>query len=258
MPHLSWRAALALATLLATAAAPGAARADALADMVAFDLVYIPALAATNAVANSPQGPARALAATERLRARWPAQRERLQAFSADPAWRDALALVQRQIDAAVAATQRQQWAAAHEALEPVRLRLGAVRAQLGLGDYYIDALTAFHAPMEHIANAAADRQRPLDVAQLTATYAQAAALWRRIEAATPSPQRYGLTPAREAQWRQAVAAEGQAMSALSQALDQARSGRDEAALRQAAAAIKPPFSRAFVAFGLAEGEPLP
>lgn len=252
MTHASLTAALALAALLGTTTT--AARADALADMVAFDLVYIPALAATNAVAQSPQGPARALAATERLRSRWPAQRERLKTFSASPAWQQALALVQRQIDEAVAAAQRQQWAAAHEALEPVRLRLGAVRAQLGMTDYYIDALTAFHAPMEHIANAAADRQRPLDVAQLTATYAQAAALWRRIETVTPSPQRYGLTPAREAQWRQAVAAEGRAMSALSQALN----AGDEAALRQAGAAIKPPFSRAFVAFGLAEGEAQP
>lgn len=247
-------ATLALAALVPALLVATPARADALADMVAFDLVYIPALASTNAVSQSPQGPARALAATERLQARWPALRERLQTFSPSPVWRDALGLVQRQIDEAVGAVRRQQWAAAHEALEPVRLRLGEVRVRLGMSDYYIDALTAFHEPMEHIADAAADRQRPLDVAQLTATYAQAAALWRRIENASPSPQRYGLTPAREAQWRQSVAAEGVAMSALSQAL---RSG-DQTALRQAAAAIKPPFSRAFVAFGLADGEPQP
>jgi hypothetical protein len=56
----------------------------------------------------------------------------------------------------------------------------------------------------------------------------------------------YGLSPGRGRQLDQARADESNALSALSQAL---HAGTDAEVLK-AAAAIKPPFVRAYVAFG--------
>jgi hypothetical protein len=90
--------------------------------------------------------------------------------------------------------------------------------------------------------------------AEFEQAFAEAAARWRAVEQHLPDAQRYGLSPARETQFRQGMAAASAALAKLSDALR----GSDEAALLAAARAIKPPFARAFTAFGLAEGEALP
>jgi DNA transposition AAA+ family ATPase len=85
--------------------------------------------------------------------------------------------------------------------------------------------------------------------AELTQAYAQARTLWRRIEQQPVDAKAYGLSGARLAQLRKAIEDEGGALEQLSQALRET----DDARLLKTAAAIKPPFARAFTAFGQPE-----
>ena len=151
----------------------------------------------------------------------------------------------------------RLDWQRAHDALEPVRIDLMQVRQTAGF-DYFIDRLTAYHEPMEVLAGAGAtfkpDAMDARRRAELEQTYVQAAARWRDIEQHLAEVPAHRLSTARDAQLRQGLAAAATALSRLSDALR----GTDAAALLAAARAIKPPFARAFTAFGLADGETLP
>lgn len=217
--------------------------------MVAFDGVYIPALALTTAAQQDAAMAARARAAMQRLDARWPELRGRLQQDLGGAPARPVLLAVERHIAAARQAVAEQAFPAAHEALEEVRLALMQARRQRGL-DYFVDRLTAYHEPMEVLALAGARLQpselTPAKRAELEQAFVQARVLWHAIEAHLPQPAVYQLSPARAAQLAQAVADESAALARLSDALRAA----DDAALLKAAMAVKPPFARAFTAFG--------
>jgi hypothetical protein len=247
----------ALAALpLPAGAAP--AGADALAPMVVFDAAYVPALASTNAAGASPAAAQKASAAVRSLRGRWPQLKSALAAQPPSPAqraaWMRALDRVGQRIDQADRLAGRPDWPGAHEVLEHVRIELMAVRRAAGF-EYHVDRLTAFHEQMETIAQAGAGWKpaelTPARRADLERSFAQAAALWREVERHPADPAAYRLSPAREAQWRKGLADESAALTRLSDAL---RAG-DAATLLKAAAAIKPPYARAFTAFGAAEGE---
>lgn len=253
---------LALALPGAAHATPTGNRADALAPMVALDALYIPALSLTNAAAADARQSPRARAATTRLQAAWPDLRRELKAHPPDPArangWARALGQVHDQIERAGQSVQRGDWKQAHEDFEPVRTALMQQRVAAGF-DYFIDRLTAFHEPMETLALAGAttapDDLGPARRQALEQAFVQAAAAWRAVERGLPDLRAYRLSPAREAQFRQGMAAEGVALSRLSDAL---RAPGQAAAVLVAARALKPPFARTFTAFGLAEGEALP
>lgn len=244
-------AALVLSAGLANAKTP----ADALADMLAFDAVYIPALSLTTNGGKDAASAARADAALQRLAATWPAQRRQLAAaWPRDAAWARDLGIVQRQIEEAQGAVKRRDWAAAHEALEPVRITLMKARQARAM-PYYVDRLTAFHEPMEALALAGStwkpEQLTPARRQALDAAFGHARALWRAVEREPVDATALALSATREQQLRQGVADETAALSRLSTALR----GDDAAALLKAAAAIKPPYARTFTAFGLAEGE---
>jgi hypothetical protein len=226
--------------------------------MIDFDTVYIPPLFLTGSAPRSAEGPARANAALARLQEHWPALRARMLAvWPRDAAWRRTLDAVQRHIDEAQRQAVHSGWDASHAALEQVRSALKQAREARGM-DYALDRFVAFHDPMEHLADAASrwDAAR-LDAArrgELEQRFVQARARWRAVEALDIDARALRLSPAREAQLRRAMADEAVALHALSDAL---RDG-DAAALLKAAAATKPPFVRAYTAFGLAETEALP
>lgn len=242
---------------LATFLAPWAALAAPLDDMVAFDALYIPALAASTSASQDARAVPKAQASWQALAQRWPALRGQLAITwgSPSPAWTETLAAVDRQLTLSQAAVARAEWQQVHEALEDVRLVLMQARLSRGM-DYFVDRLTAYHAPMETLAMAAST-WRPADVdvarrAQLEQAGLQAAALWRGIERQPVDATAYGLSPQRQAQLRQALDDESLALDRLSQAL---RLGSNEQVLT-AAAALKPAFARSFTAFGRGEGEP--
>ena len=229
-----------------------------LAAMVRLDALYIPVLSLTSAAQADARAAPKAVAAAQRLRAAWPALQP---ALAAQPpsaaqhvAWRQALDRAGGQFSLSDRAIARADWAAAHEALESVRIELMQVRQAAGF-DYFVDRLTAFHEPMEVLALAGAkvlpsvlDGRRR---AELEQAYVHAGALWRQIERQPPDARQYRLSSAREVQLRRGLADETAALSRLSDALR----GSDNAALLAAAKGLKPPFARVFTAFGLADGE---
>jgi hypothetical protein len=209
--------------------------------LLQFDAVYIPALFLTGSAGKSADGPAKAVAATKRLSGHWPLLKPAMAAAFPDRrSWSKALQAVQGHLREAEQLVAKAQWEQAHEALEDVREVLFETRRSLGI-DYALDEFTAYHAAMEKLADAS-NVQRPV----LEVDFAQARALWRRIEAMNFDPSTYGLSPARERQLAQALADETAALSALSGAL---HAGSDADVLR-ASAALKPPFVRAYVVFG--------
>lgn len=241
------------ALAVASLATPAfAARAPLLDAMVALDAVYIPALSLTTAAQNDPAAVPRAQAAMGRLQGRWPALRVALEIRK--PAdWAAALDAVGRQIDAAAAAVALSNWAAAHEALEPVRLTLMKAREDAGV-DYFVDRLTRFHEPMEVLALAGSRGLVPISPpmrAEIERAFAEARAHWRLVEQNLPDHAAYRMSTRRIAQFKQALGDEAAALTKLSDALR----GGDDAALLKAASAIKPPFARVFTAFGAAPDE---
>lgn len=214
--------------------------------MVAFDAVYIPALFLTGSAGKSADGPAKAEAAMQRVLADWPARRAALlAALPGAKGWALTLDKVGRHLADAGQQVAARRWEASHETLEHVREAMFAARQALGV-DYALDHYTAYHGAMETLANATTV-QRPA----MEADFAKARALWRRLEQLQLDPAAYGLSAPRQAQLVKALADETEALSRLSSAL---RSASD-ADLLKAAAAIKAPFVRAYVAFGWAPGE---
>jgi hypothetical protein len=227
-------------------AVPGWARAVDLprastATLLQFDAVFIPALFLTGNAGKTVDGPARALAATKRLGGQWPSLKVAMTAAVPDQkVWPKALQAVQDHLHEADALVAQGQWTQAHEALEHVRQLLFEARRSLGI-DYALDEFTAYHAVMETLANATSVQRPAIEV-----EFAKARAIWRHIEVMEFNAAAYGLSPARARQLAQARADESDALSALSQAL---HAGSDTDVLK-AAAAIKPPFVRAYVVFG--------
>lgn len=240
---------------LGTALAVGAAQAAPLDDMVAFDAAYIPALATSTGASLDAAVAPKALGAMAALQRQWPALQQRLLiTWGARPpvGWQRTLTRVGRHINVAADASNKSDWMHAHEVLEPVRIELMNARLSQGM-DYFVDHLTAFHTPMETLALAGStlrpDQLNATRRAELTRAYAKARTLWRRIEQQPVDAKAYGLSGARLAQLRKAIEDEGSALEQLSQALRET----DDARLLKAAAAIKPPFARAFTAFGQPE-----
>ena len=254
---LAMSALMAPALGLAVAAGPPAP----VVTMVRLDALYIPFLSLTSAAQADVKAAPKAAAAAARLPAAWPALQQALAAQPPAPAraaaWSHALQQATRQLTLAEQAVAKGDWKQAHEALEPVRMALMKERQAAGF-DYFVDRLTAFHEPMEELAlvgatlaPGAVDAQRRRDLEQ---TFVSARALWRDVEQHLPDARTYGLSAARDAQFRQGLAAEAAALSRLSDTLR----GSDSAALLAAARSIKPPFAKVFTAFGLADGESLP
>lgn len=214
------------------------------APMVALEGVYVPALFMTGSAGKSAEAARRAQVAVQRLTQAWPALRQTLAAlWRSDAAWQRSLTQVQTHIDHGMRHTERAAWAEAHEALEHVRDVLSQARRGKGL-DFLPDRYTEFHAEMEALV--AASSADGVDRVALRGRLTRALVVWQRITDTAIDPVREGLTPARHAQQAQAVAEESAALSLLSQALD----GANDAVVRQRLGAIKPPFIRAYTAFG--------
>lgn len=225
--------------------------ADAVRTMADFDAVYIAALAASTAAATDAGKAAAARRTLDALQAQWTTQEGALLAAWGTPApsnWVAAVGAADARIAAAVQAGMRPDWHAVHEELEEVRVGLREARVALGM-DYFVDRLTAYHAPMEQLA-LAGTQWKPGDLtpqrrAELERAWRQCVALWEGIERFSLDPAAYGLAQAGWAQLQAALAQERQALQGLGAAL----ADSDDAALLRAAAGVKPPFARAFTAF---------
>lgn len=236
--------------MLAAPLAVGSVRAGPLDNMVAFDGVYIPALALTSAAKKDEAARERAHAAMRQLEVRWLQLRPGLQRELGGPAAAGrTLARVDGHIAAARGALASHSFGDAHEALEEVRVDLLKARQKKNI-DYFVDRLTRYHEPMEALV-LDGTRLKPQELTPgrreaLEQRFVEARVLWEGIERNRPDPKVYALSPAREAKFDRALVDERAALGRLSDALR----ASDDAALLKAAIALKPAFARAFTAFG--------
>lgn len=217
-----------------------------LADSAALDRSYIPALMLSNG-----KDPVKARAAQATYDTAWEqfAARQRT-AYAGDPAWTATLAAAEHANAEARAALAAGRLQDAHNAQEEVRHALWNRRKAMGVA-YPPDALTDFHATMEvMIANVPSPPPAMLDAGtleKLRGLHATARAQWLIVANATANPEDYGLAGARLDGYRAALAAESQALDAVAKALD----AGDGAGVGKAVASLKPPFAKAYGAYGV-------
>lgn len=234
------------AGLLLTAAAANAELKPLAADSAALDRAYIPAL-----MSSGGKDLAKAQATHEAYERAWAifADQQR-KAFPGNAEWTKLLAEADKANAEARAALANGKASDAHNAQEVVRHALWHQRQAMQVA-YQPDLLTDFHATMETIIATAqagtGDAATPAQLATLRALLPKARAQWDRVEGAAWSPADYALDGARLENYRAAMAAEDQALAALAAALDEGNGP----AIAKAAAAIKPPFAKAYAAFGV-------
>ncbi len=242
MPFRQFAATLLLSLFAGSAAA---ALPSLLADSAALDRSYIPALMLSNG-----KDPAKARTAQETYEQAWAAfAAKQRNAKPGDAGWTKMFAIVDKANAEARAALAAGRMSDAHNAQEEVRHALWHERQAMKL-QYQPDLLTDFHATMELIILAVQDKAPPAigaaEIAKLRPQLAEARKLWQAVKTARWSPEEYGLDAARTESYRAALVAEDKALDELGAALD----AGDGARILKAAPAIKPPFAKAYAAFG--------
>jgi len=238
---------LALTALVWLAAgAAAAALPPLLEDSAMLDRSYIPALMLTNA-----KDPAKAQAAQEAYEKAWSAFAARQRgARPGDAGWAKMFDAIEKANGEARAAIAAGKMSDAHNAQEAVRHLLWHERRAMGLA-YQPDRLTDFHATMELIIATVQGREPTAigaaDIATLRRQLAEARVLWQAVKSARWDPAEYGLEGARLDAYRAALGAEDKALDELAAAVDAGDGGR----IAKAAPAIKPPFAKAYAAFGV-------
>jgi len=217
-----------------------------LADSAALDRAYIPALMLSNG-----KDPAKAKAAQEAYEQAWTAfAAKQRNAKPGDAGWAKMFTIVDKANAEARVALAAGKLKDAHNAQEEVRHALWHERQALGL-QYQPDVLTDFHATMELIIDAVQEKAPAAigaaEIAKLRPKLAEAHKLWQAVKTAQWNPADYGLDAARLESYRAALAAEDKALDELGAALD----AGDGARIAKAAPAIKPPFAKAYAAFGV-------
>jgi len=215
-------------------------------DSAALDRSYIPALMLSNG-----KDPAKAVAAQEAYEKAWAAFATRQRdARPGNAGWAAMFAAIEKANGDARSALAAGKMSAAHNAQEEVRHLLWHERRALGLA-YQPDLLTDFHATMELIIAGVEGKGAAgvgaAEIAESKRQLAEARRLWEAVKSARWDPADYGLDAARLDQYRAALAAEDKALDELGAALDAA----DGARIAKAAPAIKPPFAKAYAAFGV-------
>lgn len=234
------------AGLMLMAAAAHAELQTLAADSAALDRAYIPAL-----MSSGGKDLAKAQATHQTYDQAWTvfADKQR-RAFPGNADWTKLLAEADKANADARAALANGKASEAHNAQEVVRHALWHQRQAMRVA-YQPDLLTDFHATMETIIATAeagtGDAASPEKLATLRALLQKARAQWNSVKGAAWNPADYALDGTRLESYRAAMAAEDQALDALSAALDDGKGP----VIAKAAAAIKPPFAKAYAAFGV-------
>ncbi len=243
---MPFRHCIAVVALSIIASAAAAALPPLAADSAALDRSYIPALMLSNG--KDPAKASAAQAAYDKAWAEFAARQRNAQPGNAG--WSKMFATVEKANADARAALAAGKLKDAHNAQEEVRHALWHERSALGVA-YQPDLLTAFHAPMELIIDAVQDKAPAAigaaEIAKMRPLLAQAKSEWQAVKSAGWNPDDYGFDAARTDSYRAAVAAVDKALDELAAALD----AGDGARIAKAAPAIKPPFARAYAAFGV-------
>lgn len=243
MPFRPFAAAVLLSLFAGSAAA---ALPPLAADSAALDRSFIPALVLSNG-----KDPAKAAAAQAAYGKAWTefAARQR-NARPGNAEWTKMFSTIEKANTEAAAALAAGKLKDAHNAQEEVRHALYHERQALGIA-YQPDLLTSFHGPMELIVDSTQHKAPAAigaaEVAKLRQLLADARKLWQAVKTAPWNPADYGFDAARLESYQAALAAEDQSLDELGAALD----AGDAARIAKAAPAIKPPFAKAYAAFGV-------
>ncbi len=220
--------------------------ADILVDSAAFDKAYIPVLYYTNTDKAD-----QARAAMPRLERAWDVfARQHRRDYASDTKWTDGFSKIDHQIaEAANHLKRADPLSQAHDALEPVRVVLMNLRRDHGWA-YYVDALTAFHEPMEKVVLAAKGKTPQTftenDRARIQNEFAALEAKWEDVKRARIDPNIYKFDGVRVAEVRTLVATETNRIQQLKKALKDP----DVMSLIKSATAIKPAFADLVKQFG--------
>jgi hypothetical protein len=215
-------------------------------DSAVLDRAYIPALMLSNG-----KNQAKALAAQDAYLIAWEAfAAKQRNVKPANPAWAKMFENIDKANVDARAALVAGRLADAHMVQEDVRHELWRQRQAMGL-DYQPDRLTAFHETMEDLI-ASTPGKEPASIgspqiAVMKDQLGKARTQWQAVKSARWEPTDYGLEGARLESYLAAVAAEDKALDEFTAALD----AGDAARIAKAAPAIKPPFAKAYGAFGV-------
>lgn len=237
---VTWAIAAA-AVLLAAAPLSAATVTDA---MVSFDKAYIPVLALTS------QGKADAAAkAMSILEALWPDWVKANANAYADAGWSRDIERIGQIIGRTEGLIAKSDLAAAHEALEEVRNILMKQRDARAI-PYYVDGLNHYHEAMEELTavttGRSVDSLTSEDLKKLASLAPEARALWTQAQQAPFDAAAYGLAAPRADELRKAM----QGTLASIDAVAQAVSAGDKAAVLKAVDGLKPAFTKAFLMFG--------
>jgi hypothetical protein len=234
--HPQFAAALLLSLFAGSAAA---ALPPLLADSAALDRSYIPALMLSNG-----KDPAKARAAQETYEQAWAAfAAKHRNAKPGDAGWTQMFAVIDKANAEARAAPAPARWATR------TTRRSSARRHELH-DEAPVPARPAYRFPRDdgtdHPRRRRAAGDGAAEIASCARKAAEARKLWQAVKTARWSPEDYGLDAARTESYRAALVAEDKALDELGAALD----AGDGARILKAAPAIKPPFAKAYAAFG--------
>jgi hypothetical protein len=232
--------------LLLSAAMPLQAASILEKDMVAFDKVYIPALALTSQTNKAAAEKAMKLTVEQ-----WALfKNKHAETFSKNNTDKADLAIIDKLIaDAERSVRVNEKTDEAHEILEGVRDALLRIRERNSI-DYYVDYTTKFHEPMEAIVLTAKGKTpETLTEAMLLKikdNFKVARQDWDNLQKASFDPALFSFDAKKDARRQDYIKAETEAMSKLKNALD----SDDKGSIIKAAMGIKSNFVNLFLLFG--------
>ncbi len=215
-------------------------------DMADFDKVYIPALALTNQT--NKVAAQKAIALTI---AQWESFKKKhagdFRAHKDDKA--DLATIGQIIVDAENILKLNGKLEDTHEILEGVRNTFLTIRKRNSI-DYYIDYTTKFHEVMEIIVLTAkgktAETLTDIMLLKIRDNFQVAQQNWKNLQSASFDPELFSFSVEKDAQRKDYIKAQTEAMSKLQKALDD----EDKGAIIKAAMGIKPNFVSLFLMFG--------
>lgn len=216
-------------------------------DFVTLDKAYVPALFLTNM---DKRGPSKQ--SMERLKAEWRTFKDKYYNYnSSDPQWNKDFDKIGQKIDEADRIVSSEgDLIAAHETLEAVRYTLIDTRRRNHI-DYFIDYLTDFHDPMEHIVLRAKGKTPQTlssdDLDFIESSLPETMTLWEKAITSNVDQTLFRLNDGQMEQLRNLMTAESGSLADLKAALADKTAKAD---IIKKAMGIKKNFSQVFGIFG--------
>jgi len=220
-------------------------------DFVTLDQAYVPVLFLTNMEKLNPSKES-----MQRLNQVWSTFKDKYYTYNSDDSqWKKDLDKIDQIVrEASGIVTANGNLIAAHETLEEVRYTLFDTRRRNGI-DYFVDYLTDFHDPMEHIVLRAKGKTPQTltddDIADIEESLPHTMALWHKVINANFDKALYGFDGDKYDQMQATIQAETQSLEELKSALNEKS---DKEMIIKKSMGIKKNFAQLFSMFGNFQG----